>query len=227
MKHNNGKRLWEQKQYCLDNSPSSDAWRMFRIMAEFADGFETLSKVNRPAVALFGSARTDEEDASYQQAREIAFHLAKRGYPVITGGGPGIMEAANRGASEGNGLSIGININLPHEQAPNPYANLTLDFHYFFVRKVMFMKYSSAYICMPGGMGSLDETFEALTLIQTRRIKPFPVILVGTAFWDGLVDWMKNQLVTSGKIAKEDLQLFRVFDDTDEIVDYIASIVII
>lgn len=203
-----------------------DSWRMFRIISEFVEGFDTLSAIKRPSVTIYGSARTAEDDPDYQKSRELARTLAELGYGIVTGGGPGIMEAANRGASEAGGLSIGLNIDLPHEQEGNAYVNLPLDFRYFFVRKVMFMKYSMAFVCMPGGLGSLDELFESLTLIQTRKIKPFPIILVGSSYWGGLVDWIKDQMLATGKIAEEDLLLFEVFDDVNDIVKYIRKIVV-
>lgn len=218
--------LNRETQYCLNSMTTGDSWRMFRIMAEFVEGFDTLSEIKQPSVTIYGSARTAEDDPDYLKAREIARRLAEYGYGVVTGGGPGIMEAANRGAIEGEGLSIGLNIDLPHEQEGNQYVNLPLDFRYFFVRKVMFMKYSLAFICMPGGLGSLDELFESLTLIQTRKIKPFPIILVGSSFWTGLVDWIKEQLLGSGKIAEEDLLLFEVFDEVDEVVQHIRKNVV-
>jgi uncharacterized protein (TIGR00730 family) len=218
--------LNREDQYCLNSMARGDSWRMFRIVAEFVEGFDTLSEIKQPSVTIYGSARTTEDHPDYQKAREIARRLAEYGYGVVTGGGPGIMEAANRGASEGNGLSIGLNIDLPHEQEGNPYVNLPLDFRYFFVRKVMFMKYSMAFVCMPGGLGSLDELFESLTLIQTRKIKPFPIILVGSSFWNGLIDWIKEQLLGSGKIVEEDLLLFEVLDEVDDIVKYIRKIVV-
>jgi len=218
--------LNRETQYCLNSMTTGDSWRMFRIMAEFVEGFDTLSEIKQPSVTIYGSARTAEDDPDYLKAREIARRLAEYGYGVVTGGGPGIMEAANRGAIEGEGLSIGLNIDLPHEQEGNQYVNLPLDFRYFFVRKVMFMKYSLAFICMPGGLGSLDELFESLTLIQTRKIKPFPIILVGSSFWTGLVDWIKEQLLGSGKIAEEDLLLFEVFDEVDEVVQHIRKTVV-
>jgi len=199
---------------------------MFRIMAEFVDGFDTLSSIKRPSVTLYGSARTAEDHPDYTLAREIARQLSEHGYGIITGGGPGIMEAANRGAADAEGLSIGLNIDLPHEQEGNDYVNLPLDFRYFFVRKVMFMKYSMAFICLPGGFGSMDELFESLTLIQTRKIKPFPIILVGSSFWTGLVDWFREQLLGNGKIVEDDFMLFEVMDDVDEIVSYIRKTVI-
>jgi len=196
-------------------------------MAEFVEGFDTLSSVKRPAVTIYGSARTDEGHPDYVLAREVARQLSEHGYGVVTGGGPGIMEAANRGALDADGLSIGLKIDLPHEQEGNPYVNLPLAFRYFFVRKVMFMKYSMAFICMPGGFGSLDELFESLTLIQTRKIKPFPIILVGSSFWTGLVDWIHEQLLGSGKIVEDDLMLFEVMDEVDEIVSYIRKTVVL
>jgi len=227
MSHSFKKSVYKENPFFLDNMTTGDSWRIFRIMAEFVDGFDTLSGIRVPAVTIYGSSRTKEDHADYKIAREIARRLAELGFAIITGGGPGIMEAGNRGGMDANSLSIGLNINIPHEQESNPYINLPLDFRYFFVRKVMFMKYSMAFICMPGGFGSLDELFESLTLIQTRRIKPFPIILVGSSFWKGLVDWIKEQLLTSGKIDKDDLILFDVFDDPDEIVSHIRKTVIL
>jgi len=211
---------------CLDSMSRGDSWRMFRILAEFVEGFDTLSALRQPAVTIYGSARTPEDHPDYEKAREIARQLAGYGYGIVTGGGPGIMEAANRGASDAGGLSIGLNIDLPHEQEGNPYVNLPLNFRYFFVRKVMFMKYSMAFVCMPGGFGSMDELFESLTLIQTRKIKPFPILLVGSSFWSGLVDWIKEQLLGTGKISEEDLLLFEVFDEVDDVVTYIRKTVV-
>lgn len=216
-----------ESQYCLNNMARGDSWRMFRIMAEFVDGFDTMSGIRRPSVTIYGSARIPEDHPDYAFARDIGRRLAEHGYGIITGGGPGIMEAANRGASDADGLSIGLNIDLPHEQLGNPYVNLPLDFRYFFVRKVMFMKYSMAFICMPGGLGSLDELFESLTLIQTRKIKPFPIILVGSSFWTGLIDWIREQLLAGGKISEEDLMLFEVLDEADDIVNYIRKTVVL
>jgi uncharacterized protein (TIGR00730 family) len=195
-------------------------------MAEFVEGFDTLSSVKRPSVTIYGSARTPEDHPDYVMAREIARQLSEHGYGIVTGGGPGIMEAANRGATDAEGLSIGLNIDLPHEQEGNPYVNLPLDFRYFFVRKVMFMKYSMGFICMPGGFGSMDELFESLTLIQTRKIKPFPIILVGSSYWSGLVDWLREQLLGNGKIAEDDLELFEIMDEVDEVVSYIRKTVV-
>lgn len=218
----NGKILKEPK-YVLDNTVVGDSWRMFRIMSEFVDGFDAMSAIDVPAVTIYGSARTPVDHKYYLLAEKIAAGLAKAGYCVITGGGPGIMEAANKGAFEAGGVSVGLNIDLPHEQDPNPYSNLPLNFKYFFVRKVMFMKYSMGFVCMPGGFGSLDELFEALTLIQTERIKPFPIVLVGSDFWTGLVDWIKDRLLESGNISSEDMSLFKVLDDADDVVNYLKE----
>jgi uncharacterized protein (TIGR00730 family) len=221
----------QTNQYCLNNmgnmSDSGDTWRIFRILAEFVEGFDTLSSLGCPSVSIFGSARPSEDHKDYKLARSIAARLSEHGYGIITGGGPGIMEAANRGAADADGVSIGLNIDLPFEQRSNPYVNLPLDFRYFFVRKVMFIKYSMAFICLPGGFGTLDELFESLTLIQTHKIKPFPIILVGTSFWTGLVDWIREQMISNGKIDKADLLLFEILDDVDEIVAFIRRTVIL
>ncbi len=216
-----------EHKYELDNTVVGDSWRMFRIMGEFVEGFDALSTVEAPGVTIYGSARTKADHPWYLLTVEIAKELARSGYAIITGGGPGIMEAANKGAAEGGGVSIGLNISLPHEQEPNPYANFPLHFKYFFVRKVMFMKYSMAFICMPGGFGSMDELFESLTLIQTKRIKPFPIVLVGREFWSGLDNWLKESLVGNGTIAEEDLQLYKIIDDPSEVVKYIKKTVIV
>ncbi|MBU1566847.1 MAG: TIGR00730 family Rossman fold protein [Proteobacteria bacterium] len=217
------KIMIKESKYCLDNTVVGDSWRMFRIMSEFVEGFDALSAIDAPAVTIYGSARTGTSDNYYLLAEKIAAALAHAGFAVITGGGPGIMEAANKGASEAGGLSIGLNINLPHEQESNQYTNFPLNFKYFFVRKVMFMKYSMGFICMPGGFGSLDELFEALTLIQTERIKPFPIVLVGSEFWSGLVDWIKDTMLRQGNINGYDLHLFKVLDDVDEVVHYLKE----
>lgn len=217
----------DSHQYGLDNFNVGDSWRLFKIMSEFVDGFDTLSALPHPAVSFFGSARTTPEDPCYDLTVEIARKLASAGYPILTGGGPGIMEAANKGAAEADGISIGLNITLPFEQEPNKFTNLPLDFKYFFVRKVMFIKYAMAFICLPGGFGTLDELFEALTLMQTHRIKPFPVILVCNDFWGPLVKWFKERLLTEGNISKDDLFLFTVLDEPDEIVTYIRKTVIL
>ena len=217
------RRIKREPKYVLDNTVVGDSWRMFRIMSEFVDGFDAMSAVDIPAVTIYGSARTPKDDSYYLLTEQIAADLVREGYGVVTGGGPGIMEAANKGAIEAGGVSIGLNISLPHEQEPNPYTNLPLHFKYFFVRKVMFMKYSMAFICMPGGFGSLDELFESLTLIQTQRIKPFPIVLVGTEFWSGLVDWIRDTLVSCGNISKEDVSLFTVLDEREEVVEFISK----
>lgn len=217
----------ERQQYGLDTFNVGDSWRLFKIMSEFVDGFDTLSTIKRPAVSIFGSARTKPEDSYYKLADKIAGELAELGYAIITGGGPGIMAAANKGAAVAEGLSIGLNINLPFEQEPNPFTNLPLEFKYFFVRKVMFLKYSMAFICMPGGFGTLDELFESMTLIQTKRVKGFPVILVGSDFWTGLLDWMKEKMLSIGNIDQDDFLIFQVMDDPKEIVSYIRRTVIL
>jgi len=216
------RRVSREPKYNLDNTVVGDSWRMFRIMAEFVDGFDAMSTIDIPAVTIYGSARTTREDPTYKLTEKIARELALSGYGIITGGGPGIMEAANKGAYEAGGLSIGLNISLPHEQQANPYTNFPLNFKYFFVRKVMLMKYSMGFICMPGGFGSMDELFESMTLIQTERIRPFPIVLVGSEFWGGLVNWIEDKLLAAGNINAEDMSLFKVLDDVDEILDYIT-----
>ena len=221
------RRVNREPKYCLENDLIGDSWRMFRIMGEFVDGFDAMSAVNVPAVTIYGSARTPADHPHYKMAERIASDLAGEGYGVITGGGPGIMEAANKGAIEAGGVSVGLNIALPHEQASNPYINFPLQFKYFFVRKVMFLKYSMAFICMPGGFGSLDELFESVTLIQTERIKPFPIILVGNEFWGGLIEWLKDQFIRNGTISEEDLDLIHVMDEPDEVVSFIKKTVVL
>ncbi len=215
-----------EKQYLVDAITVNDSWRLFKILAELVDGFEKLGEIY-PAVTIFGSARVKPGDEIYERTVTIARKLAENGFNVITGGGPGIMEAGNKGAREGGAKSAGLNIMLPMEQEPNPYANVKLDFQYFFVRKVMFVKYGQAYIGMPGGFGTLDEIFEALTLIQTHRIKPFPVILVGKDYWSGLADWIRSTLLTRQYISEEDLDLVTVLDDPDEVVHTIKRYVIV
>lgn len=227
MKNKNDLQVSVEPKYELDNTVVGDSWRMFRIMGEFVEGFDALSTVEAPAVTIYGSARTAKDHPWYTTTVDIARDLARSGYAIITGGGPGIMEAANKGASEGGAVSIGLNISLPHEQDPNPYANFPLHFKYFFVRKVMFMKYSMAFICMPGGFGSMDELFESLTLIQTERIKPFPIILVGSSFWNGLVDWIKDSMLANGTISEKNLQLIEIIDDPREVVEFIKKTVIV
>ncbi len=216
----------ERQQYVVDELSVSESWRIFRIMSELVDGIETLAEIG-PAVTIFGSSRTTPKDALYQKGRKIAHLLAKEGYTIISGGGPGMMEAANRGAAEAGGKSVGLNIQLPFEQKPNPYANIQLDFKYFFVRKVMFVKYSMAYVILPGGYGTLDELFEALTLIQTKRIRAFPVLMVGSDYWGGLIDWIKERLLEEQKISPQDLDLIRVCDDPEEVVKIIKRRVVL
>jgi uncharacterized protein (TIGR00730 family) len=200
----------------------TDPWRVLRIMGEFVEGFEKLGDV-QDAVAIFGSARLKEADPHYQLAVETARLLAAAGFPIITGGGPGIMEAANRGAVEGDGLSIGANIELPHEQGTNPYVRRSMYFRFFFVRKMMFAKYSMAFVVFPGGYGTLDELFEALTLIQTGKMSRFPVVLVGVDYWKGLMDWLKGRLAAEGKIDAGDLKLFDLTDDPHEVLRIILD----
>jgi uncharacterized protein (TIGR00730 family) len=196
---------------------AKDTWTVFKIMGEFVEGFETLRPL-WPSVSIFGSARIKRGNPYYRDAVAVAKALSQGGFSVITGGGPGVMEAANRGAREGEGRSIGLNIRLPYEQQPNPYADTVVHFNYFFARKVMFVKYACGFVALPGGFGTLDEIFEALTLKQTRKIHDFPVILFGTAFWDGLVSWVRERLLAERMISRRDLQLFRVTDDVDEVV---------
>ncbi|MCF8261263.1 MAG: TIGR00730 family Rossman fold protein [Melioribacteraceae bacterium] len=201
-----------------------DLWRIFKIMGEFVEGFETMSKI-KPSIVIFGSARTKETDMPYQWARETAKEIVKQGFGVITGGGPGVMEAANRGANEAGGSSTGININLPHEQYANPYidADKLLNFHYFFVRKVMFFKYSQGYIAMPGGFGTIDELFEVLTLVQTQKTSAVPVVLYGKKYWTPLLDWIKDSVLKFKYISEEDLDLFKISNDPKEAVDIITQ----
>ena len=216
----------EEKQYLVDALNIQESWRIFRIMAEFVEAIETLSGVER-AVTIFGSARLTPEDPYYKKAEILARRLSEKGFGVITGGGPGIMEAANKGAAEAGGKSVGMNIRLPFEQKPNPYANIHVDYKYFFIRKVMFVKYAVAYVILPGGYGTMDELFEALTLIQTRRIKCFPVVLMGSEFWKGLLDWLKKTMLATGKIDREDFDLIHVIDDPEEVVRHIQKFVIV
>jgi uncharacterized protein (TIGR00730 family) len=203
----------------------SDPWRALRILSEFVEGFDALAAVG-PAVTIFGSARVPEGTPEYELARGIARRLATFGFAVITGGGPGIMEAANRGCREGGGLSIGCNIELPHEQGLNPYVDLGIEFKYFFARKTMFVKYADAFVIMPGGFGTLDELFESLTLIQTGKIRDFPVVLVGTTYWAGMIDWMRSTQVPAGAISEADLGLMKLTDDPDEVCEIIRSYVV-
>lgn len=204
-------------QYLIDEFKVGDTWRMFKILSEFVEGFENLSKIE-PAVSVFGSARAREDHKDYHKARKLGKLLAKEGITVLTGGGPGIMEAANRGATENGGMSVGLNIELPFEQKPNPYAKKVITFKYFFVRKVMLVKYAKAFVIFPGGFGTMDEFFEALTLIQTKKILPFPLILVDSDFWQGLFEWLKSHPLGSGFINEKDLDLIRVIDEPEDIV---------
>lgn len=199
-----------------------DSWQIFKIMAEFVDGFEKLAKIG-PCVSIFGSARTAEDHKYYEMTVDIAGLLAERGYGVISGGGPGIMEAANKGAYNAGGKSVGLNIELPHEQFHNRYidSDKLLEFNYFFVRKVMFMKYSQGYIVLPGGFGTMDELFEAITLIQTGKIARFPIVLVGTEYWSGLFDWIKSTMLANRNISEEDLNLYRMVDTAEEATEHI------
>jgi uncharacterized protein (TIGR00730 family) len=205
-----------------DEFTRSDTWRVLRITGEFIEGFDNLATVTR-AVSIFGSARTLPEDPQYKAAQETAGLLARAGFGIITGGGPGIMEAANRGAFEANGLSIGCNIELPFEQKSNPYLTRSLTFKYFFVRKTMFVKYSTAFIIFPGGFGTLDELFESLTLIQTRKIKNFPVVLFGSAYWEGMISWLQEVMLKEGKISADDLTRLHLTDSPEEVVRIISS----
>ena len=199
-----------------------DSWQIFKIMSEFVDGFEKLAKIG-PCVSIFGSARTASDHNYYETTVEIARLLAEKGYGVISGGGPGIMEAANKGAYEAGGKSVGLNIELPFEQFHNRYIDRDklLEFNYFFVRKVMFTKYSQGYIVMPGGFGTMDELFEAMTLIQTGKIARFPIVLVGTEYWKGLIDWIEHSMLGNAYISKEDLKLYRIVDTAEEAADHI------
>ena len=206
-----------------DEYKTSDSWRVFRIMSEFVDGFDNLATVTR-GVTLFGSARTPEDDPMYIAAQETGRLLAESGFEVITGGGPGIMEAGNRGAFGAGELSVGCNIELPFEQQPNPYQNKSLSFKYFFVRKTMFIKYSNAYIIFPGGFGTLDELFEALTLIQTKKIRNFPVVLFGSQYWQGLLQWITSTMLHERYISEEDLNLMHLTDTPEDAVDFIVKI---
>ncbi|MEX2553284.1 MAG: TIGR00730 family Rossman fold protein [Actinomycetota bacterium] len=202
----------------------TDPWRVLRIMSEFVEGFGALAEVTK-AITVFGSARITEEDPMYEHARLVGVELAKAGYAVITGGGPGIMEAANRGCKEGGGLSIGCNIELPFEQGMNAYVDLGIDFDYFFARKVMFVKYAEGFVMFPGGYGTMDELFEALTLIQTAKVRHFPVVLFGSSYWSGLIDWLRATVLEEGMISPGDLEIFTVTDDPEEVVRVVNVVV--
>jgi len=194
---------------------TEDPWRVFRIMAEFVEGFEILSKLG-PAISIFGSSRTKPNSRYYQMAEDLGYLLAKDGYAIMTGGGPGIMEAANKGAKKAKGRSIGLNIEVPIVQKPNPYVTELLNFKYFFCRKVMFAKYAKAFVIFPGGFGTMDELFESLTLVQTKRIEPFPIILMGKDYWQGLIGWMNNSLLKKSCIRKNDMKIFKIADSPQE-----------
>ncbi|NBC83844.1 MAG: TIGR00730 family Rossman fold protein [Bacteroidetes bacterium] len=215
------KKAFKQKDW--NEIKTDDSWNVFKIMAEFVEGYEKLAKIG-PCVSIFGSARTEPGNKYYELARDIAFKLTQLGYGIITGGGPGVMEAGNLGAKEGGGASVGLNIVLPFEQVPNDYIDndKLINFDHFFVRKVMFMKYAQGFIVLPGGFGTLDELFEALTLIQTEKIGEFPIILVGKTYWDGLISWVRDHMLeVESNISEKDLKLFRVVDTADEAVTHI------
>ncbi|MBP2679984.1 MAG: hypothetical protein H6Q82_3049 [Deltaproteobacteria bacterium] len=205
-----------------DEFGPGETWRVFRIMSEFVEGFETLKNLG-PAISIFGSARTRKDDWSYKATLKIADMLARRGFAIISGGGPGIMEAANKGARMGKGVSVGLNIKLPEEQKANRYQDVSLTFRHFFARKVMFVKYASGYVIMPGGFGTLDEFFESLTLIQTAKIRRFPVVLMGRKYWEGLIRWMAQTLIEEGTISADDLNLFYLTDRPEDAVEYIIK----
>lgn len=206
----------------IDDLKGDESWRMFRIISEFTEGFDKLSDIGF-TVSIFGSARIDPKDPHYLKAVEVSKRLAKENYSIISGGGPGIMAAANQGAAEQGAISVGLNIDLPYEQTPNIFQNKSLEFRYFFVRKVMFVKYSMGYVCFPGGFGTLDELFESLTLVQTSKIYKIPIILFGVEFWSGLIDWMKDKLLSHNTISEEDFDLFLLTDSVNEAVDLLNN----
>jgi hypothetical protein len=218
---NEDRKLLMRQPYADASFLESDAWRALRIMGEVIEGFDALARLG-PAVSIFGSARTTASDPMYEQARELAARLSAQGFTIITGGGPGIMEAANRGAREADGYSVGLGIELPHEQGVNEYVDLAMHFRYFFVRKTMFVKYAQAFVIFPGGFGTLDELFESLTLVQTGKIDHFPIVLVGSQYWNGLLDWLRGPVAREQKIDDIDLGLLRVCDDVEAIVEHIA-----
>lgn len=226
MTPNEEKKIREKlKQKTWNEIKTNDSWAIFKVMSEFVDGFEKMSRIG-PCVSIFGSARTKAGDKYYVLAEEISYQLTQQGYGIITGGGPGIMEAGNKGAHRGKGISVGLNIDLPFEQKDNPYIDRdkNLEFDYFFVRKVMFVKYAQGFVAMPGGFGTLDELFEAMTLIQTQKIGKFPIVLVGTEFWNGMLDWIKKVLLKeNGSISEEDLDLFHIVDTAEEVVEIINN----
>lgn len=210
-----------ETRFVVDEITARDTWRIFRIMSELVEGFDDLSRIG-PAVSIFGTKRCQPSDPEYILTETIAKKLAERGFAVITGGGPGVMEAGNKGAFSAGGTSVGLNIHIPGEAKPNPYQTLSVDFRYFFVRKLMFVKYAIAFVILPGGFGSLDELFEAATLIQTRKIKRFPLYLVGSKFWNPMLDWLRSEVMARGFITQDELNLLSVIDDPDELVEAIA-----
>ncbi|MDR0882943.1 MAG: TIGR00730 family Rossman fold protein [Candidatus Adiutrix sp.] len=212
--------------YPINALGTGESWRMFSIMSEFVRAFTAMSNAG-PCVSIFGSARSEPDSPECAMAEELARLLARNGFGVVSGGGGGVMAAANKGATEAGGLSIGLNIELPHEQLPNPYANLQLDFHYFFIRKVVFVKYSQAYVILPGGYGTMDELFEALTLIQTQRIRPFPAFLMGSDYWSGLMSWMRDRMMAENYIGPDDLDFLTVVDHPEEVVKSIKKTVVL
>lgn len=215
-----------ERQYLVDDITVQDTWRMFNILAEFVDGFDALPEVY-PAVSIFGSSRAGRRTSIYKATESLARLLVENGFNVISGGGPGVMEAANKGAAQAGGKSVGLHIHLPNEQEANKYANVRLHFKYFFIRKVMFVKYAVAYVIMPGGYGTLDELFESLTLIQTRRIRSFPVILMDSKYWKRLIDWMNKTLIKARVISKSDLDIFSVVDTPEEALSIIKKTVVL
>lgn len=219
MKHRNTTATQEETSI-IEASLTREAWKIFQIMAEFVDGFENLAAI-KPSISIFGSARTHEDHPHYQKAEKIAQLLSDAGFSIVSGGGPGIMEAANKGAYAGKSASIGLNIQLPREQTSNPYQDISLNFRHFFTRKVMFVKYATAYIVLPGGFGTLDEMAEILTLIQTGKTRKIPIILVESDFWTGLIDWFKNTLAREGTISEQDLELIQIIDEPQQVVDAI------
>ncbi|OGO44883.1 MAG: Rossman fold protein, TIGR00730 family [Chloroflexi bacterium RBG_16_58_8] len=208
--------------YEINQMAKEESWRMFRIIGELVEGFDSLADIV-PAVTIYGSARLPPEDPLYRQVEEIAYHLGKVGFSIMTGGGPGCMEAANKGAKRAGVKSIGLNISLPEEQVPNPYADRSITFHHFFVRKVMLVKYATAFIITPGGLGTLDELTEVLTLMQTQKIKPFPVILFKSDYWRGFLEWLKGTVLACGAISEEDFELLRVFDNPADVVNAVVT----
>ena len=207
-------------EYEINDLAKEESWRMFRIIGELVEGFDKLANIE-PAVSIYGSARVKQGDELYTQTEEIARRLGEMGFSIITGGGPGVMEAANKGASEAGVTSVGLNIELPEEQAVNPYTSQSITFNHFFVRKTMLVKYASAFIIMPGGLGTLDEVTELLTLMQTHKIKPFPVVLFSSEYWQGFLDWLRSSVLTRGFISEEDFSLLRVCDHPDRVIDVV------